>query len=221
MPHQESRRPPVRLSQCPAVSDSKKFRRGNNLLIKPLRIPVHHDRIIAKLLANTALIHRPQTPQKSAEGNISVVNEPLLGRRFPVQVELDQLLDLKIIIIRIDRAHAHIDQRIAHAGVLPVDQAEIPVRQEQEVVAHAVDMGQDLRPVQVVEAVKQCHHMGLYFRIILKKLLLVSTAQCLIEGDPLPDIKRIVHMELRIMELLHKCHAPCHIIPVALLRAPS
>ena len=26
----------------------------------------------------------------------------------------------------------------------PVDQAEIPVRQEQEVVAHAVDMGRDL-----------------------------------------------------------------------------
>ena len=76
-------------------------------------------------------------------------------------------------------------------------------------------MGQDLRPVQVVEAVKQRGHMGLHFRIILKKLLLVSTAQCLIEGDPLPDIKRIVHMELRIMELLHKCHAPCHIIPVA------
>ena len=70
-----------------------------------------------------------------------------------MQLELDQLLDLKIMIIRIDRAHAHIDQRITHAGVLPVDQAEIPVRQEQEVVAHAVDMGQDLRPVQTVEAI--------------------------------------------------------------------
>ena len=45
----------VRLSQCPAVSDSKKFRCGDDLLIKALRIPVHHDRIIAKLLANTAL----------------------------------------------------------------------------------------------------------------------------------------------------------------------
>ncbi len=97
----------------------------------------------------------------------------------------------------------------------PVNQAEIPIRQEQEIIAHAVDMGQDLRPVQTVEAVKQCHHMGLYFRIILKKLLLVSAAQRLIEADPLPDIKRMVHMELGIMEFLYKRHAPRHIIPVA------
>ena len=69
-----------------------------------------------------------------------------------------------------------------------------PSGSEQVVVAHAVDMGQDLRTVQTVEAVKQCHHMGTLPRIILKKLLLVSAAQCLIEGDPLPDIKRMVHM---------------------------
>ena len=47
-----------------------------------------------------------------------------------------------------------------------------------------------------------------HFRIILKELLLVSAAQRLIEADPLPDIERMVDMELRIMELLHKRHAP-------------
>ena len=35
------------------------------------------------------------------------------------------------------------------------------VRQEQEIVAHAVDVGQDLRPVQTVEAVEQCEHVRL------------------------------------------------------------
>ena len=132
-----------------------------------------------------------------------------------MQVCCDQLLDLKIIIIRIDRAHAHIDQRIAHAGIFPVNQAEIPIRQEQEIIADTVNMGQNLWTVQTVEAVQQCHHMGLYFRIILKKLLLVSAAQCLIEGDSLPDIKRMVHMELGIMKLLYKRHTLRHIVPVA------
>ena len=42
----------------------------------------------------------------------------------------------------------------------PVDQADITVRQEQEIVAHTVDVGQDLRPVQTVEAVEQCEHVS-------------------------------------------------------------
>ena len=95
-----------------------------------------------------------------------------------------------------------------------VSPAEISVRQEQEIIAYTVDMGQDLRPVQTVETVKQRDHMGLHFRIILKKFLLIPAAQRLIEPDPLSDIKRMVHMELRIMKLFHKCHAPHHIIPV-------
>ena len=75
------------MRQLFGFSDPKKFRRSDDLLIKLLRIPVHHDRVIAKFLADTALIHCPQAPQKSAESDICVVNEPLLGSRLPVQVE--------------------------------------------------------------------------------------------------------------------------------------
>ena len=89
------------MRQLFGFSNPKKFRRSDDLLIKLLRIPVHHDRVIAKFLADTALIHCPQAPQKSAESDICVVDEPLLGSRLPVQVSRDELLDLKIIIIRI------------------------------------------------------------------------------------------------------------------------
>ena len=76
-------------------------------------------------------------------------------------------------------------------------------------------MGQDLRPVQTVEAVEQCEHVSFYFRIIFKELFLVTAAQRFIKTDPLPDIERMIDMELRIMELFHKRHTFRHIIPVA------
>ena len=91
------------MRQLFGFSDTKKFRRSDDLLIKLLRIPVHHDRVIAKFLADTALIHCPQAPQKSTESDICVVDEPLLGSRLPVQVSRNELFDLKIIIIRIYR----------------------------------------------------------------------------------------------------------------------
>ena len=46
------------------------------------------------------------------------------------------------IIIGINGAHGHIDQRILHSGVLPVNNFAGSVRQNQKVVRDAVNVGQ-------------------------------------------------------------------------------
>ena len=85
-----------------------------------------------------------------------------------MQVSRNELFDLKIIIIRIYRAHAHIDQRIAHAGVLPVDQAEIPVRQEQEVIGHTVNVRENPWTLHGIQLIHQLVHVTADLGIILK-----------------------------------------------------
>ena len=136
------------MRQLFGFSDPKKFRRSDDLLIKLLRIPVHHDRVTPNS-SPTLLLYTAHRHHKIRRERYMRSRRTAPRKSLHCGVSRNELFDLKIIIIRIYRAHApHRSARIAHAGVLPVDQADITVRQEQEIVAHTVDVGQDLRPVQ-------------------------------------------------------------------------
>ena len=72
------------MRQLFGFSDPKKFRRSDDLLIKLLRIPVHHDRVIAKF-SPTLLLYTPTGTTKIRRGDICVVDEssqsaPIAGK---------------------------------------------------------------------------------------------------------------------------------------------
>ena len=68
------------MRQLFGFSDPKKFRRSDDLLIKLLRIPVHHDRVIAKFAPFHTLEDRPERPQETAERRIGIRDKAFLVR---------------------------------------------------------------------------------------------------------------------------------------------
>ena len=61
-----------------------------------------------------------------------------------MKIEFYEMVNLVFIIIGINGAHSHINQRITHAAVFPVNQFQASIQKKQEIVHTTVNVGNGL-----------------------------------------------------------------------------
>ena len=124
------------------------------------------------------------------------------------------MVQLLFVVVRINRAHGHVDHGVAHPSVLPVQQLYLPIFQKKVIVHVGVDVGQAFLPAHAVQTVHQPVHPLPHLLIVLEENAAVAFAQFLVKCNALADIKIVPDPDATSMQLSQHFHALFQVSPV-------
>ncbi len=167
------------------------------------------------LLLYTAHRHH----KKAAQGNIGIINEPVLGRDISAAIYGKELFSLFLIIIRINRSHADIDHG-SHIPAYSQSMSRIPPSGRKRKLSQTLSMWQRVFcGPDGPDALKACSCGRAHDRNPQKDFF-ISLTDGLIKVDPLSHIEGMIHLDPGIMEAMDQLHTPGHVLPAPGISIP-